>query len=65
MYIYIHTYVIARPDEHSDNWLDLIKCVRPNASYFSLNTNAICRDSWNGIYIYVYTYINIYVYVYI
>lgn len=39
----------AKPEEHNRaDWLKLVKCVSPNASYFSLNDNAICRESWNG-----------------
>ena len=37
----------AFPAEHSPNWLDMVSCVRPNATYMSLNLgNYMCRESW-------------------
>lgn len=57
-------FIHGIPNEHNDDWLDMVKCVRPNATYFSLNTNSICRESWNGIYIYVYLCACIYIFIY-
>lgn len=45
----IAIFTHARPHDHNLNWLDLVKCVRQNATYFSINTQSICRDSWNGV----------------
>jgi Protein of unknown function (DUF3431) len=44
-------FVHAHPHEHNGNWLDLVKCARPNATFFSLNLKSfLCRESWNGIW---------------
>jgi hypothetical protein len=45
--IFIH----AKPEEHQIAWLDLVRCISPNATYMSLNLDKmICRSSWNGLW---------------
>lgn len=47
----IAIFTHASPHEHNDDWLDLVRCVRPNATYFSINLpRVVCRESWNGIW---------------
>jgi hypothetical protein len=43
-------FVHAKPGEHnSDQWLNYIKCIRPNATYMSLNVEKqVCREVFNG-----------------
>lgn len=46
----IAIFTHAQPSDHNKKWLDYVKCVSPNASYFSINTHSICRESWNGLW---------------
>mmetsp|Transcript_34978 Transcript_34978/g.33255 ORF Transcript_34978/g.33255 Transcript_34978/m.33255 type:complete len:314 (+) Transcript_34978:98-1039(+) len=46
----IAIFTHGKPHEHSERWLNLVKCVSPKASYFSINTHSICRESWNAMW---------------
>ena len=43
-------FVHANPHHHRDNWLDLVGCISPNATYMSLNSQSYCRESFNGLW---------------
>jgi hypothetical protein len=47
----ITIFTHAKPLEHAKNLFDNIKCIRPDASYHSLNLDMYkCVDSWNGLW---------------
>jgi hypothetical protein len=40
--IFIH----AHPEDHSPNWLQLIRCINPNATYMNINlSQQMCRST--------------------
>ena len=38
-------FVHAKPYEHQPHWLEMIKCISPNATYMSINHQQICRST--------------------
>lgn len=55
----IALFVHAKPEEHMDGWgmvssmewLNRVKCIRPNISYTSLKLERFhCKSSWNGLW---------------
>ena len=46
------TFIHGFPSEHSNNWLDMVRCASGNLTYFNLNLKQghKCRKSWNGIW---------------
>jgi hypothetical protein len=41
----VAVFVHAKPYEHQPHWLDMIKCISPNATYMSINHQQICRST--------------------
>lgn len=43
----IAVFVHAQPEVHVKgfNWLDMVKCVRPDATFINFNTERLCRHS--------------------
>lgn len=55
----IAVFIHAKPEEHMTEggmdatmqWLNRVKCLRPNMTYASLNVDKFfCRNSWNGVW---------------
>ena len=48
----------ARPEDHQKNWLEMIKCISPNATYLNINVGQnICRNTANWCSTYSHTVI--------
>lgn len=45
----IAVFIHGKPEEHNDHWLDAVRCIRPNATYFTLNFAYLSRntDYWS------------------
>lgn len=37
-------FVHAAPETHSPTWLNMINCIRPEATYFNINNIRVCRN---------------------
>jgi hypothetical protein len=47
----VAVFIHARPEDHSKNWLEMVGCINPNATFMSLNLDKmLCRSSWNGLW---------------
>ena len=43
----IAIFVHADPDAHQKKWLNLVKCINPNATYSNINFMNLCRNTAN------------------
>lgn len=48
----IAIFVHAHPEDHQPDWLKMIKCISPNATYFNFNNKQLCRPTsmWKGFH---------------
>ena len=41
----IAVFVHGKPEEHTHHWMDAVRCIRPNATYFTINFAYLSRDT--------------------